>query len=124
MAARLFLRWLVVAATILALPYLLPGVHVVDLRAALVASLMLGVLNVVVRPLLVLLTFPVTLLTLGLFLFVINALLFQWTSSSVAGIYVDGFGWAFLAALLISLVNVLMPAPNRAAVVGIGVASR
>ncbi|MDE2398877.1 MAG: phage holin family protein, partial [Burkholderiales bacterium] len=95
-------RWLLLAAALLLVARLYPGVAVASFGSALIAAFVLGLLNTLVRPLLVLLTLPVTLLTLGLFLFVINALMF-WTAGSVlAGFHVAGFGAALIGSLLYS----------------------
>ena len=91
---KLIVRWLLLAAALLLVAHLSPGVSVNSFAAALVAALVLGLLNVLVRPLLVLLTLPVTVLTLGLFLFVINALMFWAAAGLLAGFKVDSFGSA------------------------------
>jgi putative membrane protein len=97
---RLITRWLLLAAALLFVAYVYPGVTVAGFGAAMIAALALGLLNTLVRPLLVLLTLPVTLLTLGLFLFVINAAMF-WSAAQV----LDGFGvTGFVAALIGSLI--------------------
>jgi putative membrane protein len=84
---------------------LVSGVEVEDAFAAVVAALVLGIANAVVRPLLVVLTFPLTLLTLGLFLLVVNALVLWLVSAVVPGFRVKGFGSAFLGALVLSVLN-------------------
>jgi putative membrane protein len=101
----LIARWLVNAAALLLVAYLYPGVHVDSFFAAAMAALVLGLVNAVVRPVLVLLTLPVTLLTLGLFLFVINALLFWLVAEIVQGFGVTGFGAALLGSILYSLIT-------------------
>lgn len=96
---KLIVRWLLLAAALLLVAHLYSGVTVASFGSALIAAFVLGLFNTLVRPLLVLLTLPVTILTLGLFLFVINALMF-WAAASV----LDGFGvTGFLAALVGSL---------------------
>lgn len=85
--------------------YLLPGVGVDSLLTALVVAVVLGVLNMFIKPILVLLTLPVTILTLGLFMLVINALLILLASKIVPGFTVDGFWWAVLFSLVISIVS-------------------
>ncbi len=87
----LIARWIVNAAALLAVAYIYPGVHVESFFAAAVAALALGLVNAIVRPILVILTLPVTLLTLGLFIFVINALLFWLVAEIVQGFAVTGF---------------------------------
>ena len=101
----LLARWIVNAAALLLVAYLDPGVQVAGFMAALVAALVLGLVNAVIRPILVILTLPVTLLTLGLFLFVINALLFWLVAEVVRGFTVTGFGPALLGSILYSLIT-------------------
>lgn len=98
-------RWIVTSVAILLVPYLIPGVHVADFGAALVAAALLAVLNGVVKPILVILTLPLTFLTLGLFLLVINALLFQFAGAMVQGITIDSFWSALGASLLVSFTS-------------------
>ena len=105
MIAKLLLVWLVNAVSLIAVAYLLPGINVDGFVTALVAALALGLVNAVIRPLLVLLTLPVTLLTLGLFIFVINGLLFWFVGSFIAGFVVAGFWWGVVGAILYSLVS-------------------
>ncbi len=98
-------RWILNAVALLLVAYIYPGVHVESFAAALVAALVLGLVNAFIRPLLVILTLPVTLLTLGLFLFVINALLFWLVAEVVHGFTVTGFGAALLGSILFSLIT-------------------
>jgi putative membrane protein len=102
---RLLLVWLINAAALLALPYLMSSIRVESIPTALIAALLLGLINTFIRPLLVLLTLPVTLLTLGLFIFVINALLFWLVGSFVEGFHVAGFWSAFFGAILYSIIS-------------------
>ncbi len=102
---RLLLIWLINAAALFALPFLMSSVTVTNVGAALVAALVLGLVNTLVRPVLVLLTLPVTFLSLGLFLLVINALLFWGVAHLVDGFHVEGFWSAFLAAILYSVIS-------------------
>jgi putative membrane protein len=102
---RLLLTWLINAAALMALPYLMHSVTVTNVGAALVAALVLGLVNTIIRPVLVVLTLPVTLVSLGLFILVINALLFWLVSHLVAGFHVAGFWSAFLAAILYSVIS-------------------
>ncbi|MCX8004571.1 MAG: phage holin family protein [Burkholderiaceae bacterium] len=103
---RLLLVWLLNAVALWLVTQLLPGVRITEWWPhALIAVLVLGLLNTLVRPLLVLLTLPVTILTLGLFLLVINALLFWAVGSMLRGFEVDGFWWAFGGALLYSIIS-------------------
>ena len=105
---RLVLVWLVNALALLALPYVFPGVKVDTFGAALIAALALGLINTLIRPLLILLTLPVTLLTLGLFIFVINGLLFWWVGSFVDGFHVSGFWSGFFGAIIYSIISWLL----------------
>jgi len=104
----LLLRWLLSALALLAVAYLYPGVRVETFFAALIAALVLGLVNALIRPILVLLTLPVTIITLGLFLFVINAGLFWFVAQVVKGFSVDGFLSALVGSILYSLVTLLV----------------
>ena len=102
---RLLLRWLISALTLMLVAYYVPGITVVSFYSALVAALILGLINALIRPLVMLLTLPVNILTLGLFTLVINTLMF-WLASSIAkGFYVSGFVAAFWGALIMWLVG-------------------
>lgn len=102
---RLLLRWLISALTLMLVAYYVPGITVASFYAALIAALILGLINAIIRPLLVVLTLPVNILTLGLFTLVINALMFWLASSVVKGFYVSGFMAAFWGALIMWLVG-------------------
>jgi putative membrane protein len=102
---RLILLWILNAVALLAVAYLLPSIHVASFGAAMLAALVLGLINAVLRPLLVLLTLPVTLLTLGLFIFVINGLMFWLAGSLIEGFAVGGFWPAVFGSLLYSVVS-------------------
>lgn len=99
---KVLVRWMLLAASLLLVAQLTPSVQVGSFATAMLAALVLGLLNALVRPLLVLLTLPVTLLTLGLFLFVINALMFYWAANLLEGFSVTGFGAALLGSLIYS----------------------
>ena len=103
----LLARWVLNAAALLLVAYLYPGVSVSSFLAAAIAALVLGLVNALVRPILVILTFPVTLLTLGLFLFVINALLFWLVAELVPGFNVNGFLAALIGSILYSLITLV-----------------
>jgi putative membrane protein len=105
---RLLTRWCCLAAALLFIAHVYPGVTVTSFGSALAAAVLLGALNTVVRPLLVLLTLPVTLLTLGLFLFVINAVLFYSAAWLLDGLTVSGFGAALVASLIYSLCGMVI----------------
>jgi putative membrane protein len=114
---HLLVVWLVNALALLALPYVFPWVTVDSFVAALVAALFLGLVNALIRPLLILLTLPVTLLTLGLFIFVINGLLFWWVGSFGVGFHVGGFWSGVFGAIVYSLISwalsALLPRERR-----------
>lgn len=105
---KLLVRWMLLAAALLLVAYLYPGVAVTSFGAAMVAALVLGLLNTIVRPLLVLLTLPVTLLTLGLFLFVVNALMFWMAASVLQGFHVAGFFAALVGSVIYSLCGMVI----------------
>lgn len=102
---RLILTWIINAIALMALPYLMHSVTVSNLGTALIAALVLGLVNTLIRPILVVLTLPVTFLSLGLFILVINAVLFWGVAQLVDGFQVAGFWSAFLAAILYSIIS-------------------
>ena len=104
---RLLLVWLVNALSLLAVAYLLPSVTVASFYAAVITALVLAIVNTVIRPVLVLITLPVNILTLGLFTLVINGLLFWFVASFVEGFRVAGFWSALAGALLYSVISTL-----------------
>ena len=99
------LVWVLNAVALLIVAYLLPGITVASFGSALIAALVLGLLNMLVKPVLVLLTLPITIVTLGLFLLVLNALVFWFAGSVLKGFQVNGFWWAFLGAVVYSIVS-------------------
>jgi putative membrane protein len=107
---KVIVRWLLLAAALLLVAYLYPGVAVRSFGTAMVAAFVLGLLNTLLRPILVLLTLPVTLLTLGLFLFVINALMFWAAAKMLDGFAVTGFGAALIGSVLYSLCGIVIDA--------------
>ena len=102
---RLLIVWLINAAALFALPYLMSSINVDSFMVALIAALVLGLINTFIRPLLVLLTLPATLLSLGLFIFVINGLLFWFVGSFVEGFHVGGFWSGVGGAILYSIIS-------------------
>src|SRR5690242_20895842 len=102
---RILITWLVNALALLALPYLFTSIHVDTFVTALVAAVVLALINTLIRPVLVLLTLPATLLTLGLFIFVINGLLFWFVGSFIEGFHVAGFWSAVIGAILYSIIS-------------------
>lgn len=107
---RLLLVWLINAVALIAVAYLMPDIGVSSFWTALVAALVLGLVNAVIRPILILLTLPATILTLGLFIFVINGLLFWMVGSFVDGFQVGGFWAGFFGAIVFSVISWLLSA--------------
>jgi putative membrane protein len=105
---RLLLVWLINTVSLIAVAYLMPSISVSSFTTALIAALVLGLVNTIIRPILVVLTLPATILTLGLFIFVINGLLFWLVGSFVEGFRVNGFWAGFLGAIVYSLVSWLL----------------
>ncbi|NYT62633.1 phage holin family protein [Alcaligenaceae bacterium] len=105
---ELILVWILNAVALLVVAYVLPGITVASFGSALIAALVLGLLNTLVKPLLILLTLPITIVTLGLFLLVLNALVFWFAGSILKGFQVSGFWWALLGAFVYSLVSGLL----------------
>lgn len=105
---KIVVRWLLLAAALLLVAHVYTGVSVSNFTSALIAALVLGLLNALLRPLLVLLTLPVTVITLGLFLFVINALMFYFAAELLSGMAVTGFGAALIGSLIYSLCGVVI----------------
>jgi putative membrane protein len=104
----ILIRILVTALAALLTAYLLPGVKLHDFTSALILAIVLGLLNLLVKPVLVILTLPVTIVTLGLFLLVINALIVLWASSLVKGFKVDNFWWALIFSVVLSVISSIM----------------
>ncbi len=106
---KLLLKWLLSAVALLCVAYIYSGVEVRSFQSALLAAFVIGLFNVVLRPVLVVLTLPVTIVTVGLFLFVINALMF-WAAASVlgSGFQVHGFGAALIGSLIYSLLGLVI----------------
>lgn len=104
----IIIAWFINALALILVSYLLPGVHVASFGSALIAALVLGLVNTLIKPILVVLTIPVTILTLGLFLLVINALLFWFVGSILINFQVDGFGWALIGAVIYSVMTYIM----------------
>lgn len=101
----LLLIWILNAVALLVVAYVLPGIHVASFGSAMIAAVVLGLLNTLVKPILTLLTLPITIVTLGLFLLVINALVFWMAGSILSGFQVDGFWWAVIGAIIYSVVS-------------------
>jgi putative membrane protein len=107
---RILLVWLLNALALIAVAYIMPSIAITTFWSALVAALVLGLVNAVVRPVLILLTLPVTVVTLGLFILVLNGLLFWLVGSFVEGFVVQGFWAGFFGAILFSIVSWLLSA--------------
>ena len=107
---KLIVRWLLLACALLLVAYLYPGVAVATFGAAMLAAFVLGLLNTLLRPILVLLTLPVTLVTLGLFLFVINAAMFWLAARWLDGFSVAAFGAALSGSLIYSVLGIVIDA--------------
>lgn len=102
---EILINWLISAFAIIISAYILPGVHVSGFTAALVTAVVLGIINAVIKPVIIILTLPITVITLGLFTLVINAFVILLASSIVPGFRVDGFWWALIFSIVLSLVN-------------------
>ena len=104
----IIIRWLILTAAVMLTAYLFEGIHVEGFFSALAAAAVLGILNAIFRPVLIFLTLPINILTLGLFTFVINGLLLMIASCAISGLEVRGFWWAFFGAIIISIVSWLL----------------
>lgn len=102
---QFLVTWLMTALALVLTAYIVPGIALDGFNAALIAAIILGLVNAVVRPLLILLTLPITIITLGLFLLVINALTIQLVAALTSGFTVDGLFWAIIGSLVLSFVS-------------------
>jgi putative membrane protein len=102
---RMLISWVIITLGILVAAYVIPGVRVASIKDAFIAAAILGVLNVLLKPILVFLSFPITILTLGLFLFVINAFLFWLAGAVLENFEVKSFGAALFGSLTVSIVS-------------------
>jgi putative membrane protein len=102
------IRLLIMALAVMLTSYLLPGVHVESFWSAIILALLLALLNVTLKPILIIITIPVTFLTLGLFLLVINALMILLADAILPGFIVDGFWWALLFSVVLWIINSLI----------------
>lgn len=101
----ILINWVISAMVIFSIAYVIPGVHVLDFTTALVVALILGIINAFLKPILLILTLPINILTLGLFTFVLNAILIILVSNIVPGFTVDGFIWALIFGVILSIAN-------------------
>jgi putative membrane protein len=104
----ILVNWIVTTLAIILSAYLLSGVTVRNISAALVAAVVLGLINAIVRPILIVLTLPLTILTFGLFIFILNAVLVLFASAIVPGFEVKNFWWALLFSLLFSIISTVI----------------
>jgi putative membrane protein len=111
---KLIIKWLLAACALLLVAYLYPGVQIQSFGSALIAAAFIGLFNTLLRPILVVLTLPVTVVTLGLFLFVINALMFWAAASLLDGFHVSGFWAALLGSIIYSVLMLVVDAALRA----------
>ena len=102
----LLLKWLALSLAIMFVGWIVPGITISSFATALIASVVIALVNLVIKPILVFLTLPINILTLGIFILVINALLFMFVAYLVPGVEVDGFWNAFLGALLLSILSI------------------
>jgi putative membrane protein len=105
MMQRLFIKWLSLTGAVMFTAYVIDGIYVSGFFSALFTAAALGILNMIFRPVLIILTLPINIMTLGLFTFIINALMLKMASGLIAGFHVDGFWAAVFGSLLISLAN-------------------
>ncbi len=105
---KILVHWVLNALVIIVAAYILPGVSVDGFIPALLVAIVLGVLNAVIRPIFIILTLPITILTLGLFLFVINSTLVYVTSWLVPDFHVESFWWAFLYGIVLTILNFIV----------------
>jgi putative membrane protein len=108
-----FLKVLISSFAVLITSYLLPGAHVSSFIAAVIVAFVLGLLNMLLKPILIVLTIPVTILSLGLFLLVINAFIVQIAAYFVKGFQVDGFWWALLFSIILSVITYFLELPVK-----------
>jgi putative membrane protein len=110
---RFLIHWLIVAVALYVATNLVPGVHFASTTNLLLAALVLGLVNALVRPIIFILTLPLTILTLGLFYFVVNGIAFALTAALVPGFTITNFGNAILGALVVSVVSWILGAVTR-----------
>jgi putative membrane protein len=108
MFMKIIINWIVSAILIFVLATIIPGIHVVGFTAALAAALVLGIINAFLKPILVILTLPINILTLGLFTLILNAILIMLVGKIVAGFVVEGFFAAFIFGIVLSISNIFL----------------
>ncbi len=102
----LILKWLALSLAIMFVGWIVPGITISSFATALIASVVIALINLFIKPILIFLTLPINILTLGLFILVINALLFMFVAYLIPGVEVDGFWSAFIGALLLSIFSI------------------
>ena len=102
------IKVLLTAVAVYVAAYLIPGVHIADIRTTIIVALVLALLNTFIKPILIILTIPITILTLGLFLLVINALMVKWAADLVKGFTVTGWWPALLVSLIVTVVSYIL----------------
>src|SRR3989344_2352239 len=102
---NILINWVISALAVFTASYIFPGIQVENFQAALIAALVIGIFNAILKPILVFLTLPITLITLGLFTFVIQAFLIMLAARLVPGFSVDGFFWALVLSLVLTIIN-------------------
>lgn len=102
---KILARWVISAIAIIITSYLLRGIHIVDFQTALIAALVLATINITIKPILFLLTLPITIITFGLFTLILNAIMILLTAAIVPGFTVDNFWWAILFSIVLTVVN-------------------
>lgn len=110
---NILIRLIISAVSVVLAAWLLPGVHLDGFGSAVIVAFVIAVLNIFLKPLLVVFTIPITVLTLGLFLLVINTIIILISSNIVDGFYVDGFWWAFLFSILLSVISSFLGINNN-----------
>ena len=102
----LLITWAALALCIMFVSWVIPGITISSFTTALIAAVVIAIVNVVIKPVLILLTLPINILTLGVFILVINALLFMFVAYLVPGVEIDGFWSAFLGAIVLSILSI------------------
>lgn len=107
---NLIVRWIINGLALYLVSYIIPGIHLTDFKSALIAVVVIGLVNALIKPILFLFTLPITVVTLGLFTLVINALMFMLASSIAPGFKVDGFLTALIGSILLSIISTMLHA--------------
>jgi putative membrane protein len=102
------IRWGINTLSLILTGHFVPGIHIASLWAALMAALLLGLVNAFIKPVLILLTLPINVLTLGLLTFIINGMLLSFVAWAIPGFIIDGFLWAILGSLILSIISTLL----------------